>query len=177
MSTRQREFRMSVRSGDPTSSPKVSANPTSRGPRHCANEGAALFGEPKALSVCLRNVPPMPCENSATASGPYVALIAFIFSATTFSASSHVTAVHSSSPRFCRRTSGVRSRSGSKCAPTPPVPRGQRRPRLSGSSGLPSIFQSFPSLTWAIAPHFQKQMSQKVGTFLTPRSSPAEPAA
>ena len=67
-----------------------------------------MFGEPKALSVCLRNVPPMPCENSATASGPYSALIAFIFSATTSSASSHVTAVHSSWPRFCRRTSGVR---------------------------------------------------------------------
>ena len=39
------------------------------------------------------------------------------------------------------------SRSSSKCAPTPPVPRGQRRPRLNGSPGLPSSFQSFPSWT------------------------------
>ena len=70
ISTRQRAFRMSVRSGEPTSSPNVRWNPTSRGPRHCANDGAAMFGVPYALSVCLRKLPPRPCENSATASGP-----------------------------------------------------------------------------------------------------------
>jgi len=69
--------------------------------------------------------------------------------------------------------SGERRRSGSVCAPMPPVPRGQRRPRQSGSSGLPSIFQSWPSRTEAMALHFQKQMSQNVGTVRTPPSPAA----
>ena len=46
ISTRQRAFLMSVRSGDPTSSPNVRWNPTSRGPRHWANDGAAMFDDP-----------------------------------------------------------------------------------------------------------------------------------
>jgi hypothetical protein len=46
MSTRHWAFSMSVRSGEPTSSPKVSRKPTSRGPRHWAKDGAAMLGEP-----------------------------------------------------------------------------------------------------------------------------------
>jgi hypothetical protein len=42
--------------------------------------------------------------------------------------------------------------------------------------GLPSTFHSTPSLTVAIAPHFQKQMSQKVGTVRSPFSA-GRPAA
>jgi hypothetical protein len=44
---------------------------------------------------------------------------------------------------------------------------------------LPSIFQRTPSRTVAIAPHFQKQRSQKVGTRRRPFSfgEPREPAA
>ena len=49
-------FSRSVRSGDPTSSPKVSLNPVSRGPRHWAYDVAATFGVPKAVSVCLMKV-------------------------------------------------------------------------------------------------------------------------
>jgi DNA-binding MarR family transcriptional regulator len=41
---------ISVLSGDITSSPKVAVNATSRGPRHCAKEGAEIFGEPKAFN-------------------------------------------------------------------------------------------------------------------------------
>ena len=169
--TRQRAFSMSVRSGEPIASPKVSSKPTSRGPRHWANDGAAEFGEPKALRVCFRNVPPMPWLKRATASGPCSALIFSIFSATWPSASSQVTSVHFSSPRTLARRSGARRRSGSKWAPTPPVPRGQRRPRERGSSGLPSTFQRTPSRTVAIALHFQKQRSQKVGTVRIPFST------
>ncbi len=80
--TRQRALRMSVRSGEPTPSPNVSSNPTSRGPRHWAKDGAVTLGLPKALTVCLRKVPPIPWLNRATASGPYRALIFCIFSAT-----------------------------------------------------------------------------------------------
>ena len=40
------------------------------------------------------------------------------------------------------RMSGAFSRSGSKCAPMPPVPRGHSLPRDNGSCGLPSIFHS-----------------------------------
>ena len=170
ISTRQRAFAMSVRSGEPMPSPKVSSKPTSRGPRHCANDGAAMFGLPYALSVCLRNVPPMPWLKSAIASGPCSALIFCMRSATCPSASSQVTSTHASSPRALWRISGARRRSGSKWAPMPPVPRGQSRPRDSGSSGWPVIFQSRPSRTWASALHFQKQMSQNVGTT---RVSPA----
>ena len=90
-------------------------------------------------------------------------------------ASSQVTSVHLSSPRTLARSSGARSLSVSKCAPTPPVPRGHRRPRERGSSGLPSIFQSTPSRTVAMAPHFQKQMSQKVGTLRIPDPVAAGP--
>ena len=75
MSTRHLAFRMSVRSGEPASSPNVRLNPVSRGPRHCAPDGAVMFGVPKALSVCFRNVPPTPCEKNATDSGPCWALI------------------------------------------------------------------------------------------------------
>jgi hypothetical protein len=39
---------------------------------------------------------------------------------------------------------------------------GQSRLRLSGSIGFPSTFQSAPSLTVVMVPHFQKQMSQYV---------------
>ena len=113
----------------------------------------------------------MPWLKRATASGPYSALIFSIFSATWPRASSQVTSVHFSSPRTLARSSGERTRSGSKWAPTPPVPRGQRRPRESGSSGLPSIFHRTPSLTVAIALHFQKQRSQKVGTVRIPFST------
>ncbi len=171
MSTRQRALRMSVRSGEPIDSPNVSSKPTSRGPRHCANEGAATLTTPYALSVCLRKFPPRPWLKRATASGPYSALISCSFSATWPSASSQVTSVHFSSPRTLARRSGARRRSVSKWAPTPPVPRGHRRPRESGSSGLPSIFQRTPSRTVAIALHFQKHRSQKVGTVRTPFST------
>ena len=82
ISTRQRAFWMSVRSGEPTSSPKVRLKPTSRGPRHWANDGAVTLGVPKALRVCFRKVPPMPWLKRATASGPCSALIFCIFSAT-----------------------------------------------------------------------------------------------
>jgi len=46
ISTRQRALAMSVRSGEPGSSPKVRRKPTSRGPRHWAKLGAARFGVP-----------------------------------------------------------------------------------------------------------------------------------
>lgn len=74
-------FRMSVLSGEPTSSPKVRLKPTSRGPRHWANEGAERFGVPNAFMVCLRKVPPIPWLKSAIASGPCSTRIAFIRSA------------------------------------------------------------------------------------------------
>ncbi len=161
---------MSVRSGEPIAAPNVSSKPTSRGPRHCAKDGAAEFGEPKALSVCFRKPAPMPWLKRASASGPCSALIFSMRSATRPRASSQVTSVHFSWPRTLARTSGVLRRSASKCAPTPPVPRGQSRPRDSGSSGLPSIFQRTPSRTVAIALHLQKQTSQKVGTVRIPFS-------
>jgi hypothetical protein len=50
----------------------------------------------------------------------------------------------------------------------PPVPLGKSLPLLSGSSGFPSIFHISPSFTLAIAPHFQKQISQKMGIFWIP---------
>ena len=171
MSTRQRALRMSVRSGEPIDSPNVSSKPTSRGPRHCANEGAATLTAPYAFRVCLRKFPPRPWLKRATASGPYSALIFCSFSATWERASSHVTSVHFSSPRTLARRRGARSRSVSKWAPTPPVPRGHSRPSESGSSGLPSIFQRTPSRTVAIALHFQKHRSQKVGTVRMPFSA------
>jgi hypothetical protein len=34
---------MSVTSGEPTIEPYVSEKPTSRGPRHCAYDGAVMF--------------------------------------------------------------------------------------------------------------------------------------
>ncbi len=56
MSTRHWAFLMSVRSGDPTSSPNVRRKPTSRGPRHCANDGAAIFGRPERLQRVLEEI-------------------------------------------------------------------------------------------------------------------------
>ena len=49
-----------------------------------------------------------------------------------------------------------------------PAPRGQSLPRDNGWSGLPVIFVTTPSFTWARMPHFQKQSSQKVATTRSP---------
>ncbi len=65
------------------------------------------------------------------------------------------------------RMSGCFSRSGSRYAPGPPVPRVHRRPPLCRSSGLPVIFHSSPSSLYTLPAHFQKHMSQIVGVVLT----------
>ena len=52
ISTMQRVSRISIRSGEYIISPKVVRKPTSRGPRHCANEGAAIVPEPYAFNIC-----------------------------------------------------------------------------------------------------------------------------
>ena len=106
-----------------------------------------MLGVPKALSACSTKYAPMPCLNMAIDSGPCTAAISFIRFAVKSSASPQVTDFHSSRPRSPTRSSGVRSRSGSSQAPMPPVPRVHSRPRESGSSGLPSTFQSLPSRT------------------------------
>ena len=53
-----REFERSRFSGDPTGEPNVSWNPTSRAPRHCAYEGAAMLFDPYAVISVLKNEPP-----------------------------------------------------------------------------------------------------------------------
>src|SRR5512133_2333593 len=58
--TRHLVSRISVTSGLLTDSPKVRSKPVSRGPRHCANEGAVTLLEPNALSNCVKYLPELP---------------------------------------------------------------------------------------------------------------------
>ncbi len=79
ISTKHSVSLISKGSGDPTASPKVAIQAVSRGPRHCANEGAVIFGEPKALRKLPKNLPPDPWLNNATHSGPCSSAITLSF--------------------------------------------------------------------------------------------------
>ena len=169
MSTRQRAFADVGALGRADRPRRRSARSRRRAGRGTARRTARRCSAmPKALSVCLRKVPPMPWLKSAIASGPCSRLdLLHLLGDVAERLVPGDLGPLLLAARRCARSSGARSRSGSKCAPTPPVPRGQSRPRESGSSGLPSIFHRTPSRTVAIALHFQKQRSQKVGTVRT----------
>ena len=144
-STMQRALAMSVRSGELADSPTVSRKPTSRGPRHWANAGSARLSDPQALSRCRKCRLPDPWLSMTSFSGPCVAAIERIFPAMKSSASSQDASTKVCRPSTVLRISGVFSRSGSRYAPGPPVPRVHRRPPLCRSSALPVIFQSWSS--------------------------------
>jgi hypothetical protein len=105
----------------------------------------------------------IPCGKSATASGPCSFLMAFSRSARNVSASSQLTR-SSGDLRPPRRNIGYFRRSGSYRRSTPALPRAQRRPFVSGWSGLPSTRTTLPSTTLARTPQRQKHISQFVAT-------------
>ena len=165
--------RMSVRSGELTSSPKVSRKPTSRGPRHCAKDGAAMFGTAVRLQCCFRKLPPMPWLKSAIASGPYSALMLLHLLGDVpegLVPRDRDPFLLAAELRCGRAASaGGRGRMGTDAAGA-----ARAEPAVAERvERVPSTFQSSPSFTYAMAPHFQKQTSQNVGTVRIPLSPPA----
>jgi len=126
-----RALRMSVRSRVTESK---GSRATSRGPRHCANEGAGDVGE-RTPSGVLRKLPPRRHEEGERL-GPCGLIVG---ASRDERQARQVTSVTLPCARSLRRSGADTVRI--ELAPTPPC-HGNRRSAARGILGLPSIFQS-----------------------------------